>query len=282
MMPDFDMGGDSPSRDTTDKGSRPPPPMPSLSPTSKPTISPPSATKIPTLSRPESPTVSPTMNQYWTLPPTSSPTLVDQKTNSEWVVPSLLQTKMLNEEMVEWDCSSYIVRFESTVSVSFIGSPQDLSDVEVSALERTFESVYNLESLMECDSHVRTILHSKLQEGSNGYEYVLTATCRDCPLDTSLFEVEGAERSGIYSKFVKELGSGGDYFERMFFGKSWKQNSENQALSDTCVCPASNPPESPQAPTVNDFLRLQNEALIELRKEGIITSIQGISNLTER
>jgi len=274
---------------------------------------------------PEEVAEAPTSNPYWEVPegqPSTVPVAAEGATdNPYWEVSGEVSDGTASNSLVVWECPPTIVQLQSVIEVDFVGSPEALTDSEISSLERTVETLYNTESLLLCDTYVRTIIGIDLQLGGNGYVYNISATCRDCPPETTLLTIPSASvtatgrNSGGILTDASYLQSG-DYFNKVheFYGASvphayyefveevdnlaaqkgrvrgggmkkpkarLRQNDRALQAPGSCFCPADVPPTSPQAPTAEEFAQIQNEAIEQLRNAGVLTSIESIGRLEE-
>jgi len=296
---------ESPVSDTQ-RPAKSPSRRPVIIPTRSPTSSP---TKMPSS---EFPTVDSQTAQ------TRSPVLSPQSTNnSYWGVVAVLPTVEEEDEedaLVEWDCPSNVVQFQSQLEVEFVGSPELLTAQEVASIERTLATLYNTETMFACDIYTRTILDAQLQFETNSFVYIVSAACRDCPVDTTLFEstkttqTEAPTETRQGSFFLTE-----DYFSTLtrqqrsasasahsyygFFeqitppekyGRTGhnhnKEGDRNRNLQilEQCFCPEGVEPTVPMAPTTEEFLAIQNEAMEQLRTAGILTNVVSIRTLREQ
>lgn len=291
------------------RGSEPtnPPQTETLLPTSSPPTSLPTGlpTSLPTKSPISNPSTSGTVPTIAIVRPTQSPTVNQVPTITE--VPISEGIPDNDNALVEWDCPTNVVQLQTEIEVDYIGSPELLTAEEISSLERTFSTLYNTETLLMCDTYARTIINSELQfsNGNGGFVFSISAVCRDCPADTNLLQEDTpiATKTSTTDSFTFSLQA--DFFSQLttgeqqkrsssssqsYFGffeevtetvKSGKKGSRNLQVFDTCFCPAGVEPTTPMAPTKEEFLTIQNQAIEQLREAGILTNVEGISRLGE-
>ncbi|CAB9499432.1 Polymorphic outer membrane protein [Seminavis robusta] len=282
---------------------------PTVPTTDKPSVTtttdPPKPTNSPTATKPPAavtPVPVPTQDTWMTVErprptPETAATIKPTYTNAYWSV-----NKALEEELVEMDCpSDNVQHFQTNIRVEYDGRPELLTPDEISTLERSMATLYNTESTMLCDSYFRNIQSIELQLGSRGYVFQITATCRDCPVDTTSLlagsvaeTIRMAAKDWFAEKFDTASESAGDsyygwisqYGGRMvnsdgLTSRARQQERRRVVQEDLCYCPPDKSPSSPQAVTQKEFVRIQNVAIEELRTAGLITSVEGILSVQE-
>ena len=197
-------------------------------------------------------------------------------------------------------CSANIEEFGSAVLVSFVGEPEFLTGPEQSALEGSFENVYNELTFANCDGYFRQVQSADLfvpggrrrerylqtSSSNTTSSFTVVGTCRDCPISStgsfSLFDDSFRRRE--LSLTTDTSANNKDWVEAPL------RSRRKQQQLDVCICPDQGLERrlqlqqsdlEPDAPTEEEFLEALNLDIERLVDEGIIRNIEFIDSLEE-
>ena len=203
-------------------------------------------------------------------------------------------------EVKEVQCSANISQFKSQVVVALDGDVGQLTQNEKAALEGAFRESYNALQLQACDLYHRSILavnivptSVKVSEGArrlqagnstsnvspraNAALFQVIGSCRDCPItDSGTFET-------FDDSFRRTLVDNTRKRHRLLLDdrELQLQPSANDTVTTGggCICPIDLDPIRPDAPTEDEFQSAFDQAVTILNKEGVVTSVNGVSDI---
>lgn len=203
-------------------------------------------------------------------------------------------------EVKEVQCSANISQFKSQVVVALDGDVGQLTQDEKAALQGAFKESYNALQLQSCDLYHRSILAVDIVPSSvkasagarrlqaanatsnvfprtNAALFQVIGSCRDCPItDAASFDFfDDSFRRTLVDNTLKR--------RRLLFDdrELLLQPSATDAgtTEGGCICPIDLDPIRPDAPTEDEFRSAFDQAVTLLNKQGVVTSVEGVSDI---